>query len=247
MHYDNGCDVLSVIKPTISIVIPAYNESIGVENTIREIHNVMADAGITYEIIVIDDGSSDNTYKTLQGLSHKFETLKAIHFSRNFGKEAALLAGMKASTGDAVITMDSDLQHPPAIIPQLIEKWRQGYKVVHAVKSNRLYDSRFVKWRAGLFNWIFEKFGGISLRNSSDFILLDHEVRDIMIHCLAERMRFYRGLARWIGFRQDIVYFNVAERWDKTKGRFSITSLFNIATTAMVSFTTVPLRIITFL
>lgn len=247
MQYDNTTNMLSAGKPMISIIIPAYNESIGIRNTIREVHNVMADAGIAYEIIVVDDGSSDNTFKTLQGLSQKFETLKAIHFSRNFGKEAALLAGLKASTGDAVITMDSDLQHPPATIPQLIEKWQQGYKVVHAVKSKRLCDSRFVKWRASLFNWIFEKLGGISLKNSSDFILLDCEAKDIMIHCLSERMRFYRGLAHWIGFRQAIVYFNVAERWDKTNGRFSITSLFNLATTAMVSFTSAPLRIITFL
>lgn len=234
-------------KPFISIIIPAYNESVGIKNTVREIHKVMENAETEYEMIIVDDGSSDNTYETIQDFSQNFPTLRAIRFSRNFGKEAALLAGLKASSGHAVITMDADLQHPPATIPQLIEKWKQGFKIVHAVKASRGSHSYFTRVRASAFNYMFEKFAGINLRESSDFILMDQSARDIMIGCLPERMRFYRGLAHWIGFSQTVVYFNVAERWDKTKSRWSVTSLFNLATMALVSFTSAPLRIITFL
>jgi polyisoprenyl-phosphate glycosyltransferase len=234
-------------KPTISIVIPAYNEAEGIENTVRVVHDELSRAGTVHELIVVDDGSPDGTYETLQRLSQKFPTLKAIRLSRNFGKEAALLAGLKGSSGDAVITMDADLQHPPAVVPQLIQKWQEGYKIVHAVKATRGSESRLAKWRASAFNFIFEKLGGISLKHSSDFILMDREARNVMIRCLPERMRFYRGLAHWMGFKQTIVSFDVADRWDKGKSRWSMMSLVNLATTALVSFTSTPLRIVTVL
>lgn len=231
----------------VSIVIPVYNEVSAIENTIRVVNAALKKAGITHEMIVIDDGSSDSTYKVLQSLSQQFHSLKAIRFSRNFGKEAALLAGLKAADGDAVVTMDGDLQHPPATIPVLVEKWRQGYKVVHAVKESRNYDSRFVRWRASLFNWIFNMLGGMDLKDSSDFILMDRVAKDVIVNSLPERMRFYRGLAHWIGFDQAIVYFKVAERRDEGQSKWSLVMLFNLATTALVSFSGTPLRIITVL
>jgi glycosyltransferase involved in cell wall biosynthesis len=231
----------------VSIVIPVYNEVSAIEKTVTEVNTDLIKAGIMHEIIVIDDGSADGTYKVLQSLSQQFHNLKAVRFSRNFGKEAALLAGLKAAVGDAVVTMDGDLQHPPAMIPVLVEKWRQGYKVVHAVKESRNCDSRIVRWRAFLFNSIFNTLGGMDLKGSSDFILMDRMAKDIIVNHLPERMRFYRGLAHWIGFDQAIVYFKVAERKDESQSKWSMVMLFNLATTALVSFSGTPLRIITVL
>lgn len=229
----------------VSIVIPVYNEASAIENTLKEVNTALSKAGIMHEMIVIDDGSSDDTYNVLQSLSQQLNGLKAIRFSRNFGKEAALLAGLKAADGDAVVTMDGDLQHPPATIPALVEKWRQGYKVVHAVKESRDCDSWFVKWRASLFNGIFNMLGGMNLKNSSDFILMDRVAKDIIVNYLPERMRFYRGLSHWIGFEQAIVHFKVAERKYEGQSKWSPVMLFNLAITALVSFSGTPLRIIT--
>jgi glycosyltransferase involved in cell wall biosynthesis len=232
-------------KRLVSIVIPTYNEATAIENTIRTVNTTLEGSGISHEMIVVDDGSRDGTYQILQNLANEFKCLKAIRFSRNFGKEAALLAGLKAAAGDAVITMDGDLQHPAETIPLLVEKWRQGYKVVHAVKESRNYDSAFARWRANLFNRIFKSLGGIDLKDSSDFILMDRTAKDVIINNLPERMRFYRGLVHWIGFDQATIHFKVAERWDKGQSKWSLIMLFNLATTALVSFSSVPLRIIT--
>lgn len=229
----------------ISIVVPVFNESAVILNCIREVSAVMERTGKAYEIIVVDDGSSDTTYRELQGVSQQYESLKALRFSRNFGKESALIAGLCAATGDATITMDADLQHPPETIPFLLGKWVEGFKVVRAVKETRDHDSFLLKWRATLFNYVFKKIGGIDLKNSSDFILLDREAKDVIVHKLKERKRFYRGLVHWIGFEQAVVYFNVAERWDKGQSKWSMPMLINLATTALVSFSSLPLRIIT--
>lgn len=234
-------------KSMISVIIPAYNEAKGIENTIRTVSEELEKIDITYETIVIDDGSIDDTYEILWHLSREFPSLKAIRFSRNFGKEAALLAGLKASRGDAIVTMDSDLQHPPGTIPLLIEKWRQGHKVVHAIKVKRDYDNIFVKLRALLFNHLFVLLGGIDLKNSSDFILLDRVAKDVLTKNFREKMRFYRGLSHWIGFKQTTVSFDVAQRWDKGKSRWSLISLYNLAANSLVAFTNLPLRIITIL
>jgi glycosyltransferase involved in cell wall biosynthesis len=247
MGVSNKVKIAADNIPLISIIIPAYNEAVGIENTVKEVDAELIRSGFAYEIIVVDDGSTDGTYAKLQFLSQHFSALKAIRLSRNFGKEAALLNGLKASIGNAVITMDSDLQHPPNRIAPMLEKWRQGYVVVHGIKRVRTCDSLIAKWRAAIFYGTINIFGGVDLRNSSDFILLDRIAKDVMINRLQEHKRFYRGLARWVGFEQTTVYFDVAERCDKSKSRFSLASLFNLAATALVSFTTAPLRIISIL
>lgn len=234
-------------KPMISVVLPAYNEVMGIEKTIDTVQAQLTAQNTLCEIIVVDDGSTDGTFERLQWLSLQNKDLKAIRLSRNFGKEAALLTGLKVASGEAVITMDSDLQHPPETISQMLEKWRQGFAVVHAVKNERRCDGVMARWRAAAFNFLFEMLGGVSLKNASDFILLDRAVKDVIVHCLPERMRFYRGLAHWVGFRQTIVQFDVASRWDNGHGRWTLVDLVNLATTALVSFTTTPLRIIAIL
>jgi polyisoprenyl-phosphate glycosyltransferase len=229
----------------ISVIIPAFNESSVISTCIQEISTVMEGYGKAYEIIVVDDGSSDNTYQIIKTLSQKDPHIKALRFSRNFGKESALFAGLRAANGNAAITMDGDLQHPPETIPLLLEKWADGYQIVRAVKKSRDYDGFFSKWRAALFNYIFKKLGGIDLKNSSDYILLDCETKNVIVNKLQERKRFYRGLVHWIGFKQTVVYFDVAERWDKGQSKWSLMMLINLAVTALVSFSSLPLRIIT--
>ena len=234
------------IAPGVSVVIPAHNESEGIANSIRTIQKILADLKTAYEIIVVDDGSADDTFCRVQQMAAEDRVLKGIQLSRNFGKESAILAGLEAARGDVVITIDADLQHPPALIPEMLELWRSGYKVVHAVKGDRSTDSRIARWRAHLFNGLMTRLGGIDVRNSSDFKLLDRVVVNAMVNDLPERRRFYRGLADWVGFRQTSVPFAVAER-ESGQGKWSFIALADLAMTAIVSFTSAPLRIVTFL
>jgi glycosyltransferase involved in cell wall biosynthesis len=172
--------------------------------------------------------------------------VKGVQLSRNFGKESALLAGLKTARGDVVITTDADLQHPPKFIPQLLDQWRDGTKIVHAVKRDRSTDGWIVRLRARIFNSLCSRLGGIDLRNSSDFKLLDRSVVEILVRELPERERFYRGLAEWVGFKQATIYFDVDPRKDG-QGKWSLAALLNLGVTATVSFSIAPLRIVTFL
>jgi len=230
----------------LSIVIPAHNEALGIADAIDVIAGVLDQCAIRYELIVVDDGSRDATFAKVQELCQERPVLRGLHFSRNFGKEAALLAGLEAAKGDAVITMDADLQHPPALIPQMIEKWREGAKVVHAVKEDRSHDSAFARLRAGIFNGILTRLSGIDVRNSSDFKLLDRTAVDVIVRQLPERRRFYRGLADWVGFEQASIPFAVEQR-TAGEGKWSFMALVDLATTAIISFTSAPLRIVTIL
>lgn len=234
-------------KSLLSIILPAHNEEGGIQHAVDEIGKVIQTCNIAYEFIVVDDGSRDNTYsKVCELIDQKNYAIKAIKFSRNFGKEAAILAGLKNAAGNIVITMDADLQHPPEIIPEMIQAWEQGAHIVSAVKKNRSQDSFITRFRAGIFNGILTRLGGIDIRNSSDFKLLDREVVDVIVHQFPERIRFYRGLADWIGYQQTSIPFTVASR-NAGEGKWSTWGLIELATTAIVSFTSVPLRIVTIL
>jgi glycosyltransferase involved in cell wall biosynthesis len=198
------------------------------------------------EIIIVDDGSTDETFEEICRLSHADARVKAVRFSRNFGKEAALLAGLRTATGDVAVTMDADLQHPPAIIPELIKRWQQGARIVHAVKRSRQTDPWLVRMRAGAFNLLMARLTGIDIKNSSDFKLLDRVAVDAMIHSLPERRRFYRGLAGWIGYSAAAVPFDVCRR-ESGQAKMSLRRLLGLATVAIVTFTAAPLRIVSLL
>jgi polyisoprenyl-phosphate glycosyltransferase len=234
------------ISPRTSVVLPAKNEAAGIENAVAVIGGVLERSDPAWEILVVDDGSTDKTWDVLGRLSQRDARIRGVRLSRNFGKEAALLAGLRHARGERVITMDADLQHPPELIPQMIHQWESGAKVVHAVKHSRTKDSRIARWRANLFNTIVSRLGGIELRDSSDFKLLDREVVDAIVRQLPERERFYRGLADWVGFRSAHLPFSVDERAAGV-GQWSIWRLSQLAMTALVSFTSAPLRIVTVL
>jgi len=231
-------------KSLMSVVVPSHNEAVGIQHSIGEIVKVANKCNISYEIIVVDDGSADETYQEVNKfVSHGIHSVKAIKLSRNFGKEAAILAGLKNAQGDFVITIDADLQHPPEIIPEMIKAWREGAHIVSAVKQNRSQDGILVRLRAKIFNSLLTRLGGIDIRHSSDFKLLDREVVDVICYQFPEKIRFYRGLTDWVGFQHKQIPFTVASR-NAGEGKWTLMSLIDLAATAIISFTSAPLRIV---
>lgn len=232
--------------PEISVVIPAYNEGEGVDRALATIAGILQTVSAAWEILVIDDGSRDNTYARVCRYAQTESRVRGVSFSRNFGKEAALLAGLKYSRGRAVVAIDADLQHPPELIPDMIAKWREGAKIVHAVKRSRKTDSVGKRLAALAVNQIISRMGGINIHNSSDYKLLDREIVDILVGQLPERERFFRGLSSWIGFNEEYIEFDVSNRIEN-ESKWSFWSLVELSITALTSFTSVPLRIVTFL
>ena len=229
----------------LSVVIPVYNEEKQIEKTIAEVKGVLAGIPGDYEIIIIDDGSADNTWEILKELADKNPEIRAYRFSRNFGKEAALMAGLSKAKGDACITMDADLQHPPGLIPEMVSLWKQGYEVVEAVKKGRGRENPLSRVSASLFYRIMYRLSGYNLENASDFKLMDRKVvREIA--GMPERETFFRGLAAWVGYRRKEVYFSVPER-ETGKSGWSKLKLFRLAITAFTSFSSLPLQFVTFI
>ena len=230
----------------VSIVVPAFNEAEGIQSAIQTLSGVFDTLPYALEIVVVDDGSRDDTYGRAAAMADAGLPVRAIRLSSNFGKEGALLAGLHYARGDATITIDADLQHPPSLIPAMIQAWEAGAKVVHAVKRNRGDEPWLSSLRASLINALLTRLGGVDVRNSSDYKLLDRGALDVLISGLPERRRFYRGLAGWIGFEQATIEFDVAPRQHGASG-WRLRSLLALALTALVSFTSAPLRIVSVL
>ncbi|HJP34525.1 MAG TPA: glycosyltransferase family 2 protein [Gammaproteobacteria bacterium] len=241
---DESIDSPLVTERRLSVVVPANNEAAGIGEAIDSLSGVLERCAKDWEIIAVDDGSEDDTYEIVREAARKDQRVRGIRFTRNFGKEAAILAGLRRATGDGVITIDGDMQHPVTLIPDMVEAWNDGAKVVSAEKRRRTPDSVVARFRAGCFNSIASRLTGVEIRNSSDFKLLDREVVDVMIHELPERQRFYRGLSEWVGYRDVKLHFDVQER-SGGEGKWSFLKLADLAVTALVSFTSAPLRLVT--
>lgn len=227
----------------LSIVLPAYNEEQNIENTATVLAELLEKHGIDYELVFVSDGSVDNTYAEILKAAAKNPRVKGAQFSRNFGKEAGIFAGLELTTGDAVIVMDCDLQHPPEVIPQMWEKWNDGAEVVEGIKSDRGRESLGYKLSAGLFYKIMSRLIKIDMNASSDFKLLDRKVVNVLLE-LPERNTFFRALTFWAGFRRDTVEYEVQER-KFGKSKWSLWSLMRYAITNATSFSTMPLQIVT--
>jgi len=228
----------------LSVVIPAHNEAAGIAHAVDVIRGVLESCAPDWEIIVVDDGSRDATFARIQDLARQDARVKGLRFSRNFGKEAALLAGLRAARGDAVVTIDADLQHPPHLIPAMLDAWEKGARVVDAVKRRREADGLITRARARVFNTLLSSLAGIDLQDSSDFKLLDRAVVDTITRQLPERHRFYRGLSAWVGYEREQILFDVEAR-ARGEGKWTVRPLLSLAATAVISFTSAPLRIVT--
>lgn len=202
---------------------------------------VLEDAKIPYEIILVDDGSSNGTsWNEMTDLAKKYNTVTAIALSRNFGKESALCAGLDSASGDCCVCIDSDMQHPPEVIPQMYRLWlEEGYEVVEGVKNARIKENPIYRVCAKGFYGILKKLSGIDLQNASDFRLLDRIAVDAW-KSMPEKETFFRGMSSWIGFRRTQVYFDVAEREIGTS-KWSAKNLIKLAVNAITSYSSVPL------
>lgn len=232
-------------KKLLSIIIPAYNEQDMIDQTFHTVKSIMEDAGIPFEILFIDDGSKDLTYLNITQLSKEYSEVKGISFSRNFGKEAAIFAGLEAASGDCCVIMDCDLQHPPATIIEMYHLWEEGYEVVEGVKSSRGKENPLHTFCANTFYEIISKVVKIDMANASDFKLLDRRAVDALL-IMPERAPFFRALSSWIGFKTTSVAFEVQERTAGTS-KWSIWSLVKYAIRNITSFSGAPMQFVTFM
>ena len=229
----------------LSIVLPAYNEEQNIANTVKVLSEILEQNKIDYELVFISDGSRDGTYAEIVKAAAENPRVKGAEFSRNFGKEAGIFAGLELASGDAVIVMDCDLQHPPQLIPQMWKLWQNGVEVVEGVKSDRGKESLGYKLSAGLFYRIMSKLIKIDMSASSDFKLLDRKVVDVLLG-LPERNTFFRALSFWAGFRTESLPYEVQER-QFGKSKWSFWSLMKYAISNVTSFSTLPLQLVTVL
>jgi dolichol-phosphate mannosyltransferase len=227
----------------LSIVLPAYDEEENIANTAAVLSGLLEKNGIEYELVFISDGSRDATYAEIVKAAEKNSRIKGAEFSRNFGKEAGIFAGLELTSGDAVVVMDCDLQHPPEVILEMWEKWQNGAEVVEGIKKSRGRESLGHRLSAGLFYKIMSRLIRMDMNASSDFKLLDRKVVDVLLS-LPERNTFFRALSFWVGFRTETVCYEVQER-QFGKSKWSLFSLMRYAVTNATSFSTLPLQMVT--
>ncbi|MBR3825846.1 MAG: glycosyltransferase family 2 protein [Lachnospiraceae bacterium] len=227
----------------LSIVLPSYNEEQNIANTAKVLSDLLEQENIEYELVFISDGSKDATYEEIQKVAESNPRIKGAKFSRNFGKEASIFAGLRLTTGDAVIVMDCDLQHPPQTIPAMWKLWQEGYEVIEGVKSDRGKESLGYKMSAGIFYKVMSKLIKMDMNASSDYKLLDRKVVDVLLQ-LPEKNTFFRALTFWAGFKTTTVEYEVQERAYGTS-KWSVISLMKYAVTNATSFSTLPLQLVT--
>src|SRR6516225_1973766 len=229
-----------------SVVIPVHNETDQIAQNLLLIHAEASKTGLPMEMVAIDDGSTDRTWQALQKLAEQMPELKALRFSRNFGKEAAICAGLAYSSGQACIVIDSDLQHPPELIPEMVRLWRQEHwDIVEGIKKTRGSEPLINRIGARFFYRTLSGLSGYNLYGSSDFKLLDRKVRDAWLD-MRERNTFFRGMVSWLGFRRKQITFSVAKR-RLTQSRWSFFGLFRLAIVAITAFSSLPLQAVTIL
>ena len=224
----------------ISIIIPVLNEAVQIEKTIKHTFEILNSNNIPHQFIIVDDGSTDDTFNIIKGLNHY--PITAIKLSRNFGKEGAISAGIDYAKGDAIVVMDSDLQHPPSLIPQMVKVWHNdGFEIVEAVKSNRGKESMKTRIGAAVFYSLLEKMSGINLKNASDFKLLDRKVVNSW-QSFGERNTFFRALSVWGGYKRHSIPFSVPER-EAGNSKWTTLKLARLAINAITSFSSLPLQL----
>ncbi len=229
-------------KPTLSIVVPAFNEADNLERFFEGLTPVLREIQLPWELVIVDDGSRDSTWEGVRTLSRRDPRVRGIRFSRNFGHQYALLAGLSRARGDAVVSLDADLQHPPRVIAQLVEEWRKGSQIVHTLRRDPESVSSFKRFSSKLFYRTFSFLSGTHLSDGmADFRLLDQQVVRSLLDFPEEGL-FLRGLVHWVGFTSSSIAFECQPRF---AGRTSYTlrKMLRFAWTGVTSFSLVPLRL----
>jgi polyisoprenyl-phosphate glycosyltransferase len=229
----------------LSVVCPCYNEEEVIGLFYTELKRILAGmADIRHEIVLVDDGSRDRTLEKLNEIAKGDACVKVVSFSRNFGHQMALSAGMEYAQGDAVLIMDSDLQHPPAMIPQMVEKWRQGADIVSCVRKDTADATLFKKITSTGFYYVFNAMSDTKLPvGAADFCLMDRRVC-LQLRQMPERHRFLRGMVAWVGFRREFIDYVASER-AAGRSKYSIARMLKFSAEALFSFTSEPLKMAT--
>ena len=230
--------------PTLSLVMPCLNEGSHLAHSLSTLHEVLDRLGLEYELVLIDDGSSDDTWEVLRRAVAARPNVRAFRLSRRFGKELALAAGLEHARGAAVLVMDADLQHPPSLIPEMVRAWREErYDVVEAVKKKRGTEPLVTRLGARCFYPLFRRLSGFDLEGASDFKLIDRRVLEAWAR-MGERNVFFRGMSAWLGFRRKAIPFEVAPRVGGISG-WSPWRLLRLAVTGVTAFSSAPIHVIT--
>ena len=228
----------------LSVIIPVYNEEKCIERAYNVVHSLLVKNNIESEFIFVDDGSGDNTYEIINTLSLNEENIIGLHFSRNFGKEAAISAGLATSNGDCVVVIDCDLQHPPEKIIEMYRLWEDGYEIVEGIKRERGNEKKTYSIAAKFFYALISRMAGFDMSNSSDFKLLDRKVVNIL-NKMPER-GFFRAISYWVGYNKTTVEFDVGERIDGNS-KWSKLGLIKYALSNISSYSAAPMQTVTVL
>ncbi len=232
--------------PLISIITPIFNESKSIPELYRRVCQVMESSGHTWELIMVDDGSTDGSADLIRQLVDQDGRIRPVIFARNFGHQLAVTAGLDYSRGKAIVIMDADLQDPPEVVLELIAKWQDGYEVVYAVRAHREGETAFKLLTASLFYRLIARMTDVKIpMDTGDFRLLDRKVVDVL-NRMRERHRFLRGMSVWVGFKQTGVEYSRAARF-AGETKYPIQKMFKFAWDAVTSFSFLPLQVATYL
>ena len=233
------------MKITYSIIAPIYNELENIPELYRRVSEIMDSTGEPWELILVDDGSTDGSTQAIRDLAKNDECVRPVIFARNFGHQIAITAGWDYARGDAVVIIDAELQDPPELILEMAKKWKEGYEVVYAVRTEREGESWFKVWTASVFYRLIYRITDVKIPlDTGDFRLMDRKVVDVLKH-MRERHRFPRGMSAWVGFKQiGVEYKRAARKAGETKYPFR--KMFRLALNAITSFSYFPLQVATF-
>lgn len=238
-------DDAPVERVRLSIVVPAYNEEAGLPAFVKAVSHALEKLGESWEIVFVNDGSKDETLSVLQSLRAKDSRIKIVDFARNFGNQIAVSAGLRYAKGDAVVTMDADLQHPPEMLAEMVRLWKEGYHCVYTVRKYDKKSGFFKSWTSSLFRNFLNTVSDLNLPEGlSDFRLLDRRIVDYL-NSMNESSRFFRAMIYWLGFKRIGIPFTCNPRLEGAS-KFSAAKLLQLSFDGMTSFTTKPLRWITY-